>query len=137
MPPSRALSLRLDVAPRPQEPAPQPYLRATEPWTLDVALEIEVDGEVVSRPAARKLYWTPAQMLAHLTVNGASVTAGDLFASGTVSGAEANTEGSLAELWRGERWLADGAEVVLRGSAGDVALGEVRGRVLPALASPA
>jgi fumarylacetoacetase len=120
------------VAPRVQDPAPPGYLRAREPWILDVALEIELDGEVVSRPPARELYWTPAQMLAHLTVNGATLSAGDLFASGTISGAARGTEGSLAELWHGERWLADGAEVVLRGGAGGVAIGEVRGRVLPA-----
>ena len=120
------------VTPRPQEPEPAPYLRASSPWLLDAELEIELDGEVVSRPPARDLYWTPAQMLAHLTVNGATLSAGDLFATGTISGAEAGTEGSLAELWGGERWLADGEEVVLRGRAGGVELGEVRGRVLAA-----
>ena len=120
------------VAPRPQDPEPAPYLRARSPWLLDVALEIEVGGEVVSRPLARELYWTPAQMLAHMTVNGARLSAGDLFATGTISGATPGTEGSLAELWRGERWLADGDEVVLRARAGDVELGEVRGRVAAA-----
>ena len=120
------------VAPRPQDPLPPAYLRAAAPWMLDIALEIELDGEVVSRPPARELYWTAAQMLAHLTVNGAALSAGDLFATGTISGAEPGSEGSLAELWRGERWLADGSEVVLRGRAGGVELGEVRGRVLPA-----
>ncbi|HTN24054.1 MAG TPA: fumarylacetoacetate hydrolase family protein [Solirubrobacteraceae bacterium] len=120
------------VAPPPQQPPPAPYLRAADPWLLDVALEIELNGETVSRPSAAGLYWTPAQMLAHLTVNGAALSAGDLFATGTISGAEPGTEGSLAELFGGERWLADGDEVVLRGRAGGVELGEVRGRVLPA-----
>jgi len=120
------------VTPRAQDPPPASYLRARTPWTLDVELEIELNGEVVSRPPARELYWTAAQMLAHLTVNGATLTAGDLFATGTISGADPGTEGSLAELWRGERWLADGDEVVLRGRAGGGALGEVRGRVDPA-----
>jgi fumarylacetoacetase len=118
------------VAPRPQDPEPADYLRARSPWTLDVALEVELNGELLSRPPARELYWTPAQMLAHLTVNGATLTAGDLFATGTVSGSATATEGSLAELWRGERWLRDGDEVVLRGRAGHVMLGEVRGRVV-------
>jgi fumarylacetoacetase len=72
-------------------------------------------------------------MLAHLTVNGATLTAGDLVASGTISGAARASEGSLAELWRGERWLRDGAEIVLRGRAGSLELGEVRGRILPAI----
>jgi fumarylacetoacetase len=118
------------VASPPQTPPPAPYLTATDPWQLDVALEVELNGEVVSRPSARHLYWTPAQMLAHLTVNGARLNAGDLFATGTISGTQPGTEGSLAERYGGERWLADGDEVVLRGRAGDVALGEVRGRVV-------
>jgi fumarylacetoacetase len=117
------------VAPREQDFAPAEYLRASEPWALDIELEIEVAGEVLSRPRSSWLYWTPAQMLAHMTVNGARLRAGDLFASGTVSGSEPGTEGSLGEIARGERWLADGEEVVLRGRAGGVELGEVRGRV--------
>ena len=120
------------VAPRSQDPAPPPYLRASDPWALDIELEIEVDDVVLSRPRSSWLYWTPAQMLAHLTVNGAALSAGDLFATGTVSGSEPGTEGSLAEIGRGERWLADGDEVVLRGRAGDVELGEARGTVLAA-----
>ncbi len=71
-------------------------------------------------------------MLAHLTVNGARLSAGDLFATGTISGSQPDTAGSVAERYRGERWLHDGEEVVLRGRAGAVALGEVRGRVTPA-----
>jgi fumarylacetoacetase len=117
------------AAPPRQDPPPAPYLTATHPWLLDVELEIEINGEVVSRPAAKGLYWTPAQMLAHLTVNGARLSAGDLFATGTISGAQPRSQGSLAELYGGERWLSDGDEVVLRGRAGGVDLGEVSGRV--------
>src|SRR3954469_16722520 len=84
--------------PREQDFAPAEYLRAAEPWALDIALEIEVAGEVLSRPRSSWLYWTPEQMLAHLTVNGASLTAGDLFATGTVSGSDPGTEGSLGEI---------------------------------------
>jgi fumarylacetoacetase len=120
------------VEPRAQAPPPAGYLRARAPWALDIALEVELNGDVISRPNASWLYWTPAQMLAHLTVNGAALTAGDLFATGTVSGSDAGTEGSLGEIGRGTRWLADGDEVVLRGRAGAVELGEVRGRVIPA-----
>jgi fumarylacetoacetase len=120
------------VAPREQQPEPAGYLRAAAPWLLDLELEVELNGEVVARPPARELYWTPSQMLAHLTVNGASITAGDLFATGTISGFGHGTQGSLAELFAGDRWLHDGDEVVLRGRAGDVELGEARGRVLPA-----
>ena len=117
-----------------QEPRPLPYLAADEPWNLDVELEVELNGEVVSRTNAKHLYWSMPQQLAHLTANGASLRTGDLCASGTISGPEPGSEGSLLELWRGERFLADGDEVVLRGMAGGrVALAEVRGTVLPAL----
>ena len=129
------------VPPPEQTPEPLPYLRADEEWALDLALEVELNGETVSRTNARTLYWTMPQQLAHATVNGASVRTGDLFASGTISGPGPDTVGSLLELtWNGERplrlgdgreraFLEDGDEVVLRGSAGDVALAEVRGRI--------
>ena len=53
------------------------------------------------------MYWSPAQMLAHLTVNGASLRNGDLFASGTISGPEKQTRGSLLELsWNGTEPIA-------------------------------
>jgi fumarylacetoacetase len=56
-------------------------------------------------------------------------------ASGTISGPDPGSEGSMIELFRGERFLEDGDELVLRGrAANDVPLGEVRGRVLPARA---
>ena len=115
-----------------QDPPPAPYLTERQPWLLDLHLEIELNGDVVSRPRASGLYWTPAQMLAHLTVNGARLSAGDLVATGTISGADPGTEGSLAERYAGERWLADGDEVVLRGRAGAIALDPVRGRVVAA-----
>ena len=116
----------------PQDPAPLPYLAGGRDWGLDVALELELNGEVVSRGNARTLYWTMPQQLAHVTSNGASVRTGDLLASGTISGAEPGSEGSLIELWNNTRFLADGDEVVLRGRTASVELGEVRGRVIPA-----
>jgi fumarylacetoacetase len=67
-------------------------------------------------------------MLAHLTANGAVARAGDLFASGTISGAEPGSEGSLIEL--GRPFLQDGDTVVLRSAS----LGEVRGTITPAAA---
>jgi fumarylacetoacetase len=118
-------------APR-QEPAPLPHLAGGRNWGLDVELELELNGAVVSRGNARTLYWTMPQQLAHATSNGATLRTGDLMASGTISGSEPGSEGSLIELWQGSRFLEDGDEVVLRGSAGAVELGEVRGRVLPA-----
>jgi fumarylacetoacetase len=113
-----------------------------------VDIEVLLDGETVSRPPYASMYWSPAQMLAHLTVNGASLRTGDLFASGTVSGAEPGQRGSLLELsWGGaepftsggrERtFLEDGDTVTLRATApgtngGRIAFGEVTGTILPA-----
>jgi fumarylacetoacetase len=123
------------------------YLAVDEPAGFDLTVEVELDGHVVSRPPYSSMWWSPAQMLAHLTVNGASLRTGDLFASGTISGPERDQRGSLLELsWGGREpftaggrertFLEDGDEVVLRYSApserGRILLGEVRGRVLPA-----
>jgi fumarylacetoacetase len=122
-----------------QEPPPLPYL-AEEPWAYDIALEVELGGAVIARSNTRYLYWSIAQQIAHLTVNGASLRTGDLLATGTISGPEREERGSLIELsWNGEEpielldgstrtFLEDGDEVVLRGEP----LGEVRGRIEPA-----
>lgn len=127
---------------RAQDPEPLEYLRRKADWGLDITLEIELNGEVVSRPPFRSMYWTPDQMLAHLTVNGASLRTGDLFASGTVSGEEREQRGSLLELtWNGtdpiklssgetRTFLQDGDTVTIRATAGDITLGEVSGQVV-------
>jgi fumarylacetoacetase len=131
----------------PQDPEPLPYLAISGDWAVDLDLEVELSGTVISRTTARSLYWTMPQQLAHATVAGASISTGDLFASGTISGPERGSEGSLIELtWNGERplrlddgsertFLEDGDEVVLRGRAGDVQLAEVRGTIQPALSA--
>jgi fumarylacetoacetase len=113
----------------PQDPPPLPHLAGGRDWALDVALEVELNGETVSRGNARTLYWTLPQQLAHATSNGARLRTGDLMASGTISGPDPGSEGSMIELYRGERFLEDGDEVVLRGRASGAELGEVRGRV--------
>jgi fumarylacetoacetase len=119
----------------PQDPPPLQHLAGGRDWGLDVALEVELNRETISQGNARTLYWTFPQQLAHATSNGASLRTGDLMASGTISGAEPGSEGSMIELFRGERFLEDGDELVLRGRAANgVELGEVRGRVLPARA---
>jgi len=110
-----------------QDPPALPHLAGGRDWALDLGLSIELDGEVISRGNARSLYWTMPQMLAHATSNGASIRTGDLMATGTISGSEPGSEGSLIELYGNTRFLADGDEVVLRADM----LGEVRGRVLP------
>jgi fumarylacetoacetase len=128
-----------------QDPEPLDYLTGPAARGLDIDVEIVLNGEVVSRPPYRSMYWSPAQMLAHLTVNGASVRTGDLFASGTISGPERDQRGSFLELsWGGTEpfgdghtFLEDGDEVTLRYTApgtggGRIALGEVVGRIEPA-----
>jgi fumarylacetoacetase len=131
-----------------QDPEPLDYLAARGGDGFDIDIEVELDGETVSRPPYSSMYWGPAQMLAHLTVNGASLRAGDLFASGTVSGPEPGQRGSFLELsWGGSEpfvaggrertFLEDGDTVTLRATApgalgGRIALGEVTGRILPA-----
>jgi fumarylacetoacetase len=133
-----------------QEPAPLPYLQRAKPWALDLSLEVTLDGAVVSRPPFATMYWTADQMLAHLTVNGASTRTGDLYASGTVSGPEPDQRGSLIELtWNGAEpltlpdgstrsFLEDGDTVTISATApaadgGRLSLGEVTGTILPIL----
>ena len=112
---------------------------------LDIQLTVEINGTVVSSPPFASMYWTPAQMLAHMTVNGASLRIGDLYGSGTVSGAQPDQCGSLMELssngqlpvmtGKGPRaFLADGDTVVMRATApspaGRINLAEVNGQIV-------
>src|SRR5579859_7753757 len=147
-------ALRAARVPLPgQDPVPLPYLREAEDWGLDIDLEVAWNGEVVSRPPYRTMYWSPAQMLAHMTVNGAATRTGDLFASGTVSGPGRWQRGAFIELtWggaepvavRGEprRFLRDGDTVTITATApgeagGRIGFGDVTGTILPARPEPA
>jgi len=110
---------------------------------LDLELTVTVNDTVVSRPPYSTMAWTPAQMLAHLTVNGASLRTGDLFASGTVSGDQRDQVGSLLELTLNgaepvalddgstRTFLQDGDRVTIAAAArtpgGLIPLGEVVG----------
>ncbi len=139
---------RVPLARRDDDPQPLPYLREVHPWGLDVELAVEWNGQEVSRPPYREMYWSPAQMLAHLTVNGASARTGDLYGSGTVSGPGREQRGAFLELtWGGREpvvvngqqrsFLLDGDEVVISATAagaggGRIGFGEVRGRVVAA-----
>ncbi|MFE5873134.1 fumarylacetoacetase [Streptomyces roseifaciens] len=122
-----------------------PYLddSTAEPGGIDLGIEVTVNGATVSRPPFSAMYWTAAQQLAHMTVNGATLRTGDLFASGTVSGPEPDQLGCLLELTAGKGpWLEDGDEVTLTAWApgpdgARIGLGEVTGRILPAREVPA
>ncbi|MET9563302.1 fumarylacetoacetase [Streptomyces tauricus] len=130
-----------------------PYLDDTsedaseDPGGYDLRISVAVNGHVVSEPPFSTMYWTAAQQLAHMTVNGASLRTGDLYGSGTVSGAADGERGSLLELtWNGRdaielptgkrTFLEDGDVVTLTAWAPGphgtrVGLGEVTGRVVP------
>ncbi|OZD67547.1 fumarylacetoacetase [Rhodococcus sp. 05-340-1] len=131
-----------------QDPEPLEYLREFRSWALDIDLTVSWNGQVVSRPPYSAMYWSPAQMLAHETVNGARSRTGDLFASGTISGPEKNQRGAFIELtWGGKEpvslgaetrtFLEDGDEVVIAASApgengARIGFGDVRGRIVSA-----
>ncbi|MFI6758501.1 fumarylacetoacetase [Micromonospora sp. NPDC050417] len=132
-----------------QDPPVLDYLRDEPHLGLDLRLAVDWNGSRVSEPPFADMYWTPAQQLAHLTVNGASVRSGDLYASGTVSGARRDQVGSFLELtWGGAEpvtladgtvrtFLADGDTVTISATAAGadgrtVSLGEVTGTVVPA-----
>ena len=145
------------------DPQPLPYLHSlenaaaggidlqVEAWIMTEKMRAEgLEPHRVSHGRLSDLYWTLAQMLTHHASNGCNLGAGDLLASGTVSGSEKDSRGCLLErTWRGteplqlssgeeRRFLADGDEVILRGyceAPGRVRIGfgECRGKVLPAL----
>jgi len=116
------------------------YLHSTEPWGLDLRLEVSIESArmreigiepmTLSRASFADMAWTPDQQLAHLTVNGSTIRTGDFYASGTVSGPDYGEEGSLLERTSGgtvpitlpdgtERsYLLDGDRVILSGHAG-------------------
>jgi fumarylacetoacetase len=126
-----------------------PYLTETADWGLDIDFEVSLNGHLISRPPYASMHWSPAQMLAHMTVNGACLRTGDLYASGTVSGPEPGQRGCLLELsWGGAEpltlpngstraWLEDSDELVIAATAAGpegtrVGLGDARGQIMPA-----
>jgi fumarylacetoacetase len=138
------------VRPPSRDTALAPYLTESEDWGLDISVEVRINRQLVSRPPYATMHWSPAQLLAHLTANGAALRTGDLYASGTVSGPGPGERGSLLELsWNGtapvrladgssRAWLADGDEVSITATAPGpdgtrISLGEARGQILPAI----
>lgn len=137
-----------------QNPKPLDYLHQKNRSTFDIQLDVFLKTEKQDRPHKicssnfRHLYWTMAQQLAHQTVAGCNVQPGDLYASGTISGTDKHSYGSMLELaWKGTKplelpsgekrsFIENGDEVIMTGYAqGDtfkVGFGEVTGRILPA-----
>lgn len=138
-----------------QNPQPLEYLHQQEAGAFNIQLEVYLKGEkqyfpkLISSSNYRSLYWSAAQMVAHHTVGGCNLNTGDLLGTGTISGEDKNSRGSLLELtWRGtepiqldndeqREWLEDGDELTMTGwCQGDgyrVGFGEVLGKVEPAI----
>lgn len=137
-----------------QDPQVLPYLRYSGLKNYDIHLEVGIkpkhgEENIVSRSNFKYMYWNMAQQLAHHTCNGCNMNVGDLLASGTISGKEENSYGSMLELaWAGQKpiTLSNGEErkfiedfdtIIMRGYCEKdtirVGFGEVRAQVLPAL----
>jgi fumarylacetoacetase len=143
------------IAPRAQDPPVFPYLRTDEPWGFDIVFDVTLQSArmradglapvTISRPPFAAMYWSMAQQLAHATVNGTQIRPGDLYGSGTISGSDPATFGSIMELtWAGTKPLAlpsgetrtfleDGDTVAMSAWCGRadyrVGFGEVRGTI--------
>ena len=108
------------------------------------------EENLISESNHKYLYWTMVQQLAHHTVNGCNINAGDLMASGTISGPEPKNYGSMLELsWKGDKplklrdgserkYLLDGDTVIMKAFCDNgsqrIGFGEVRSKILPAKA---
>jgi len=137
-----------------QEPQVLPYLQFTGNRNFDISLEVSItpDGggeTVVCRTSFGYMYWNVAQQLAHQTVNGCNINVGDMYASGTISGPDPGSYGSMLELtWQGKnpliladgserKFLADGDTVTIRGFGEKdglrIGFGECSVKILPAI----
>ncbi|CAM3668433.1 fumarylacetoacetase [Pseudomonas wadenswilerensis] len=144
------------------DPQPLSYLldkRDQANGAFDIELEVLLLTERMREqnlPAHRltlsntlSMYWTVAQMVAHHSVNGCQLQSGDLFGSGTLSGAQPGQFGSLLEITQGgkepvelasgevRKFLEDGDEIILRArckrdGVASIGFGECRGKILPA-----
>jgi len=146
------------VANRAQDPLPLEYLRVDAPWALDIDLTVSLQSRAMQKAREnpkeivrvnfRNMYWNAAQQLAHLTSNGSIVRPGDLLGSGTISGTDEGSYGSLLEATlRGARPLAltngetrtfleDGDTVVMHAVAARpglprIGFGELRATIAP------
>jgi fumarylacetoacetase len=101
-----------------QEPEVLPYLKFSGNKNIDINLEVQIGSDnfephTVSKSNYKYMYWNMNQQLAHHTVNGCDIHAGDMMASGTISGNDESAYGSMLELsWKGTKPLAmpDGSE---------------------------
>jgi fumarylacetoacetase len=137
-----------------QEPEPLAYLQSKGDWAFDINLDVSIitpkmkEEFVISRSNFKYMYWNICQQLAHHTVNGCNMQTGDLLASGTISGPQKDSYGSMLELtWRGEnpiklpdgedrKFLQDGDTLTItgfcEGKGYKIGFGKVTGKILPA-----
>lgn len=136
-----------------QEPKVLPYLEYQGDKNIDINLEVAIkpdsaDESIVSKSNFKYMYWNMNQQLAHHTVNGCNIRCGDMLASGTISGKEPSSYGSMLEItWRGtkpvklndgseRKFINDGDTVIMRGHCQKahlrIGFGEVHTKVLPA-----
>ncbi len=137
-----------------QDPEVLPYLKYEGNKHIDISLEVSVSPEgkeenTVSRSNFSFMYWNMNQQLAHHTVNGCNIRCGDLLASGTISGPDEGSFGSMLEIaWKGTKpvplsdgssrtFIQDGDSVILRGHAMKngvrIGFGSCEGKILPAV----
>jgi fumarylacetoacetase len=153
----------------PQEPKVLPYLQHSYRQHFDIKLEVEIDGsqqsavssqqsenskfktqnsKLICRSNLKHLYWSIPQMLAHHTVNGCNIEVGDIYATGTISGPEERSFGSMLEIaWKGtkpvqmpdgssRKFIEDNDTVIMRGHGEKdgirVGFGECKTTILPA-----
>jgi len=137
----------------PQDPKPFPYLQHGDKYTFDIKLNVDIKPESggqtsVSRSNFRYMYWTMKQQLVHHSITGCNMKAGDLLASGTISGPDPSSFGSMLELsWKGtkpipmdgggeRKFLQDGDTVIISGACEangtKLGFGNVHGKILPA-----
>lgn len=141
-----------------QNPEPLSYLRCDEPCSYDITLEVYLtpnsDKSQISNPKSqisksnfKYLYWNLCQQIAHHTINGCNLRTGDLLASGTISGPDPSSYGSMLELsWNGKNplqlpngeqrtFLEDGDTITItaycQGDSFRIGFGELIGTIVP------
>jgi fumarylacetoacetase len=135
-----------------QNPAPFPYLQLNGKHNFDINLEVSLlpeNGEetVITKSNSKYTYWSMIQQLVHHTSNGCRINSGDMMGSGTISGPNPESLGSMLELtWGGEnpiklndgterKFLNDGDTVIIKGYSSNnslrIGFGEFSGKLLP------
>jgi fumarylacetoacetase len=134
-----------------QDPEVLPYLQFHGNYHIDIHLEVSIAPEngastIVSKSNYKYMYWNYAQQLAHHTIGGCAIRGGDMMASGTISGPEKGSYGSMLEIaWKGtqpiemtdgtlRKFILDHDTVNMKGFAqGDgyrIGFGECSGKIL-------